>query len=235
MARGRRGLASATLLSIAGIAILVALGTWQVLRLGWKESLIASLEERLAAEPLDGLPAGAEPGAIEYRRVRLSGVFLHDEAMAVLNRTLDGRLGVHVVTPFGLGPDWAVLVDRGWAPADPGANRPVVELRADGPGRVVVEGIIRAAGRPGWLVPDNAPERDQWYYIDIPAMAAHAGLGAVAPYYIAEGLRRDGYPAGAMAGVKLRNEHLGYALTWYGLAAALASVYLVYRRRALRG
>ncbi len=222
-----------TVAAAAGVGALLALGSWQVHRLHWKDALIAARAASLAAPPLalDRL-AGAE--LAPFRRVRLRGRFDHDREMHLLARVHRGRAGVEVVTPLRLGDGGYVLVNRGWAPsgrADPRASPPDRM-----PGEVEVAGILRRPGRANRWVPDNRPDRGVWHYVDPAAMAKSAGLAAVGPFVVEAGPAPNpgGYPIGGRTRTRLPNDHLQYALTWYALAVGLAAVYALYLRR-LRG
>ena len=226
-----RSLLWPSLIAIPAIAVLLALGTWQVERLHWKEEAIADRAARRAAPPIDlgDAPATAD---MDFRRVSTRGYFRHDREMHLLNRVRDGRIGVHVITPLIRAGLPAVLVDRGWVPLD----RADPSRRAPGQitGEVTVTGILRRDGRLGMFTPDNRPDADQWYYIDIAAMAAHAGIAPAFPVYVAAGPAANpgGLPRGVAVTGALRNDHLQYAITWYALAAALAVIYLISIRRA---
>jgi surfeit locus 1 family protein len=234
-----RGPRAAFLIVLTGCAILIALGTWQVQRLAWKTDLIATMDARLALPPanLSDLLAAGTPE--DFRPVRVNGTFLHDHEMYLAARSYQSQLGYHVVTPLlldGGGPgSQAVLVDRGWVPVD----RQKPESRAAGqlPGKVTVEGILRLPAKPGTFTPDNRPDQNMWYWPDLPAMGAHAGLAQVAPVLIEAGPEANpgGLPIGGQTRVNLPNDHLQYAITWYALAVTLVVIYLVSRRRRTAG
>ena len=211
--------------------VLVGLGAWQMQRLEWKTALIDTIAERRAA-PAVPLPAELrepERAEWEFTRVALAGRFRHDAEMRVLAQTRGGRVGVRVVAPFARDGGGAVLVDRGWAPEDAAIDRPE--------GSVAVEGLLRGAPAGNPFRPDNRPGEGVWHWIDPPAMARAAGLPETAFYVQAAGPAGEGgrYPVPGGAALELRNDHLQYALTWFGLAAALLAVHAVLRRRARRG
>lgn len=215
-------------MTVVGVAVLAVLGTWQIQRLHWKAALIASMDARGAEAALEGVPFGGDLESIEYRHIRVTGSFSHDKEMYLQSRVRNGVAGLHVVTPLVLGERGTVLVDRGWVPPEKGDP----ETRPEGQveGSVVVEGIIRLGQRPGPFTPDNRPDANQWYRMDTRAMGAQAGL-EVAPFYIVAttGPAPGGFPiTDGPTGVPMANNHLQYALTWYGLAVALISVYLVF-------
>ena len=206
-----------------GVAVLLGLGTWQVQRLQWKNALIADLAARLAAAPV-GWPADlSDPAGLAFLRVRVRGAFDHEAELHLLSRTRDGAVGLHLMTPLRLATGEVVLVDRGWV-AD--ADDPAIARPA---GPVEVEGALRLFEAPGRFTPANDAAGNAWFYPDRAAMAAAAGVGEVAAVYI--GAINDGLPAGDPPGINLRNNHLGYAITWYGLAAALVVVAVLAGRR----
>ncbi len=208
-----------------GFLILIALGTWQVQRLGWKTDLIATLEARRLAPPAVFADVLSDPPAFEFGRAVVTGTFAADSDFYVANRVRDGRVGVHVVTPFRLASGETVLIDRGWVPQGWRETPPA--------GEQTFEGFVRRFPAQGRFTPDNDVRGNVWYSIDPAEMAGAAGLDAVAPVYLmaVPGLDGDKLPAGQRPGINLRNNHLGYAITWYGLAAALIGVFVAAHRR----
>lgn len=240
----RRDPRGAGWIALAALAVLLALGTWQLERRAWKAAVIAGLDHQLALPPasLGEVLAGDNGAAyrgVEYRPVRVTGQFRHDLELYLAPRTYRGQPGFHVVTPLELdgGPTGidAVLVDRGWVPAD--RQAPASRAAGQAAGAVTVTGIARRPVKPSWFTPDNRPERNQWFWADVPAMAAElsgrAGIEQVAPLVIeaGPGANPGGLPIGGQTRVALPNNHLQYAVTWYSLAATLAVIYLIWRRR----
>ena len=226
-----------TIVTAPGVALLAGLGTWQVERLEWKTALIAERESRLA-RPVAALRRAPERvDDLDFRRVAVRGEYLHDREFRLLSRTSKGRAGVHVVTPLLLRPALpgirVVLVNRGWAPnelADP-------ERRQAGrvEGLVDVVGVARAgSGRRGWFAPENDPAAGVWHRVDVERMADVLG-SSVAPFVVEADASPNpgGYPIGGQTRARPRNDHLGYAITWYALAVALAVVYLTFAAREL--
>lgn len=220
-----------TFCAVPALAVLVGLGAWQLQRLDWKEGVIAERAARLAAPPLAIEDIGdADWRGLEHRRVRLSGRYLHDREMLVVNRLRRGQAGYGLVTPLVLGDGAAVLVDRGWVPLSwpegPRAGRPPA-------GEDGAAGLLRAGGRLNSWQPDNDPAAGQWFFVDVPRMSAHAGLGRARPYYVRllPEPGRTGFPVPRGAGEPIPNRHLEYALTWFALAAALVAVFALYHVR----
>ena len=221
-----------TLFTVPSLIILVALGTWQLQRLEWKRDLIEKLQTRSVAAAV-ALPGAADSlPDYEFQRVGARGRYRHDKELFLVSRSLRGNPGFHVLTPFELeNGRGAVLVNRGWIPFEKRA----VDTRAEGQlaGVVPLEGIVRLEKKPGMFVPDNDPAKNTWYAVDLDAMSNWAGLKLAPGYYVvAEKVEGPSdFPVGRQWRLDIRNDHLGYALTWYGLALALLVIYIVYHRR----
>jgi len=228
--------------ALCALAVLLGLGTWQVQRKAWKEALIATVTERFAAPPVR-LPPSAEwprldPSDDEFRRVGFSAEWLNDQEALVYTTGSSLRAdaagpGYWVFTPARV-LGGIVMVNRGFVPEgrqDP-ATRP--DGRTAGP--VDIVGVMRWPETPGLFTPAGDPGRNLWFARDPAAMAAAKGLGAVAPFYIEQ--ESPSVPGGLPQVGKLQpslpNNHLGYALTWYGLALVLVvgfGVWATGRRR----
>ncbi len=210
---------------------LIGLGTWQVYRLQWKTALIAAREAQLALPPIEiANVQDIDPAAdLAWRRARVRGVFLHDREI-YLAATRASKVGFDVITPLRLTDGGALLVDRGWVPA--ALRDPAKRAEGQIPGPVTVEGVLRQSGRKRWLVPDNDPVRNYWFWRDLAAMAETAEVNAP-PVLLEAGPAPNpgGWPKGRRPTVDLPNNHLGYAITWYLLAIGLAVVFYVWRRQ----
>lgn len=226
--------ALAVLVALA-LATLLALGTWQVQRLQWKEALIAAASERPAA------PAVAAPGPSawpdfslpdwNYARVRLTGEFGEGEAYAwtVLSDPSGraGGEGAFILAPFTTEDGWSVIVNRGFVP------KTAREAGDDGwaapEGRVSVEGLVRRDDPPNWFTPPPEPSTGTVYTRDIKTLTAFFALdpARTAPYSVdlaASETPPNGLPQAGESRVTFTNNHLQYAITWYGLALALVGV-----------
>lgn len=228
-----RGLLAPGLAFLVALAILVALGTWQLQRRTWKADLIQRIEAGLRAEPGEVLPEARWPGwraaEGEFRRVRLTGRFLHDQEILVHGLRSEGPratgLGYYVFTPIERHDGSVVLVNRGFVPAalkDPAR-------RADGrvAGPATVTGLVRAPEARSLFVPADEPGKGEWFTRDTNAMARARGLSRAAPFYVEADATPNpgGWPKGGGVRVDLPNNHLQYALTWFGLALTLVGVF----------
>ncbi|XP_021936277.1 surfeit locus protein 1 isoform X2 [Zootermopsis nevadensis] len=205
------------------------LGTWQVYRRKWKRQLIADLKARTSAAPYNHPLDVEELSRMEYHPVCVRGHFDHSRELYIGPRTLlvDGDAGItthkrgvqsgyHVVTPFHLSDqDMTILVNRGWVPAN--QKNPNTRRAGQVEGEVEIVGIVRLGEKRAPFTPENQPHT--WFYRDVPRMAKMAGTEAVFLDAKAETTVPDG-PIGGQTRVTLRDEHLSYSLTWYGLSAA---------------
>jgi cytochrome oxidase assembly protein ShyY1 len=231
--RGRGGLLVPGLAALAALLVLLGLGTWQLERKAWKESLIATVDRRLNDAPVALPPstawAGMTPGNSEFTRVRVRLEFLKDSDALVytsgsaLRDDVKGT-GYFVFSPAHLPDGQQVVVNRGFVPSR-------AYPAESGPQDIV--GAIRWPEKPSWFVSDHDAGGEVWMVRDPSAMAQVKGWGTVAPFYIEqEGpVPPGGLPHPAPLKVQLRNDHLGYAITWYGLAAVLVVMFGIWAAR----
>lgn len=223
------------LFTLAGLAILISLGIWQLERKQWKEDLIASLDRQMKAPPVPLPPASQWPRLTrensEFRRVSLRVEFPSNAKPAYLYTGASAlredvkQPGYFVFAPARLPDGHIVVVNRGYVPMD----RP--ETMPGGPGEIV--GFIRWPEAPGWFVSDRDSSGEVWFVRDPQMMAKARGWGSVAPFYIDQEspVPAGGLPRPGSLSVNLRNNHLGYAITWFGLAASLAAVFAAWAAR----
>ena len=233
----RRSLFWPSFFALGALLVLLGLGTWQVERVFWKERLIAERHAAVTAPPID-LPRSAETArGLEFHRVRVEGRFLNDRELFLGATDDDGHPGYHVIAPLRLSSGAILLVDRGFIPE--ARKAPASRAQGELEGPVTVTGLLRLApeGKPHWFLPDNSVERNYWFWVDIPAMAAAAQLDRVLPFYVDADATPNpgGLPQGGQTRLELPNNHLQYAITWYALAAALVVIYTVFIRRRAQG
>jgi surfeit locus 1 family protein len=239
----RAGLVWPTVATLAGLAVLIGLGTWQMNRKAWKEGLLARIAARVTAEPVplaEALRHWRETGDVEYLHVRAGGRFRHDREQHVF--TVDDRLGpgYHIYTPLETPDGRLVLVNRGFVPAK--LKDAALREKGQVPGDVSVTGLARLPGRHGWFMPASDPDRNMFYWPDYAVMlrtarrGSEGGLEAV-PVFVdadAQPPNPGGFPQGGTTRLNLPNRHLEYALTWYGLALTLIGVFVAFAAGRLR-
>ncbi|WP_210026010.1 SURF1 family protein [Methylobacterium sp. PvR107] len=216
--------------------VLLGLGTWQVERRAWKLDLIARVEARVHAPPLPA-PGPADWPRIgpddAYRHVTVSGIFLHDRETLVQAVTERGG-GFWVLTPLRRPDGSLVLVNRGFVPGD--RRDPTTREPGQVPGATSVTGLLRLTEPKGAFLRSNDPKEDRWYSRDVAAIAAARGLTDAAPYFVDADATPNpgGLPVGGLTVIAFPNNHLVYAITWYGMALMLAGA-MVYLLRGGRG
>jgi surfeit locus 1 family protein len=222
-----------TLFTVPVLLLCLGLGSWQVQRLFWKEGLIAQRQAAVAAAPAPVPRNLAEARGMEFHRVIDEGVFLHDKEIFLGATSEGGRQGYQILTPLLEPGGRIVFVNRGFIPGE--LKAPAKRAVGQVSGTVRVLGLLRLPpdGRPGWFVPDNRPDLNYWFWVDLPAMSAAARLDHVAPFYIDADATPNpgGWPKGGVTRLALPNNHLQYAITWFSLAAALIVIYVLFHRR----
>jgi surfeit locus 1 family protein len=205
-------------LAVAGAALFIRLGFWQLDRLGQRRARNALLSARLAAPPA----RWSDTTAVRYRRVTLSGIPDYDREIVLVGRSRRGSPGVNLVTPVRLpGSDTAVLVNRGWVYSPDGTT--VDHARWREGNTLTVEGYVEAFNEPG---PGDLPVRQR-----VARRLSYVAAAARFPYPIA-----PAYVVAVDAGKPPRREapvrsplpspddgpHLGYALQWFAFAVIAA-------------
>ena len=225
-----RPLLGPSLWFLPGFALLVGLGVWQIQRLHEKEALIASVEAGLHARPVllaDAVKEGTEP--TEWRPVKVSGHFLHDKELYLFSRGPMGAVGVDIITPLVQTNGEAVLIDRGFVPE--ALRNPATRASGQVTGDVSVTGVLRLSQHPGMFTPQPDLKTRLWFVKDIPSMTEALALPAPPILIEADATPNPGgWPLGGQTRVDFPNDHLQYAVTWFGLALALLAVYLLYHR-----
>lgn len=213
---------------VIGVMILVGLGVFHLDRRADQNRLMARVHARLSV-PAAPLPAVIDdPAAFAHRRVTVTGRLLNDHELYLVARSRYGNVGLQVVTPLirqdGGG---VVLVNRGWVPFE--RRGPGTRALGQPSGVVTIAGVARVPPARGWFTPDNRPIENEWYSLDIPAMARAAGVAPPAPLVVEAGpaYNPGGLPVGGQTSLDLANDHLRYALLWFGLALALVVLYIL--------
>ncbi len=238
-------------LAVLALALFVgfmSLGFWQVQRRAWKLDLIERVDQRVHAAATPAPAAGQWPTLTvpndEYRHVSLQGTFLY-EREALVQAVTELGSGFWVITPLQLADGSTVLVNRGFVPPQARARsaRQVPEVA----GPTSVAGLLRFTEPGGGFLRHNDAAADLWYSRDVAAIGAARGLQNVAPYFVdadavvadpaaARSLDAPQWPVAGLTVISFKNNHLVYALTWFGLALMVvgATVLVVRHERRLQ-
>ncbi len=223
-----------TVFAVPIVLLCLGLGSWQIQRLFWKEGLIAARAAAVTAPPV---PASGIAAALarnmEFHHVTAEGVFLNDKEIFLGATSEGGQNGYQVLTPLEEPGGRIVFVNRGFIPSE--IKDRTKRMAGEPTGDVRIEGLLRLPpdGRPNWFLPDNRPDLNYWFWVDLPAMTAADKLDDVAPFYIDADATPNpgGWPKGGVTRLALPNDHLQYAITWFSLAVAMIVIYVLFHRR----
>jgi len=236
-AKRRGGVLEPTVFAVVGVTILIGLGIWQLDRKTWKENIIATVTERFARAPKDLPPRASWPRLTaddnEFRRVAFPAEFLDGEQALVYTAGSPFRPdvkgpGYWVFAPAQLAGGSIVIINRGFVPADRKDLANSTEAKPHG--IVDIVGIMRWPEQRGLFTPADDPNNNVWYLRDPKAIAAVKKWATIAPFYIDQEspVPSGGLPLPGKLAVQLPDNHLQYAITWFGLALALSGVYVVW-------
>jgi surfeit locus 1 family protein len=212
-----------TLFIIVSTITLSFLGVWQLQRLQWKNNLVTQIDAAQSQPALGTLPEKLD--GLEYRKVALTGKFEYDKVLHLIGRQIGNFPGFFMLTPFVLEDDGRViLVNRGFAP---------VNKEEKPEGAQTIEGVIRPAREKRFFAPENIPAKNVWFYEDISAMSGATGL-QLSPIVVEQtGKTASGkFPILSDGKINLRNDHLGYAITWLVTALIGLIMFGFYHRKA---
>lgn len=243
-AQAFRGLILPGVLSLAALTVLIMLGTWQMQRLAWKEALIETIAKRVTETP-QLLPATPESisfdlASEEYRRYIAVGRFLHQHEVQVYTVLSEPKgsfsgAGYWVLTPLARDDGSIVIVNRGFVPQE--LKSPASRSEGQVEGVVRITGLLRAPEQVNFFTPANDPAKNAWYRRTPSDIERAFGLKNVLPFMLdATGeYRPDMLPQPNETKLTFTNNHLGYALTWYGLACTLIGVFAAFAWQRLKG
>lgn len=239
----RRGIAGLGIFTLMILALLIGLGVWQLQRRVEKHALIAALTERLAVAPA-ALPAVAQwrdltPARDEFRRVTFSATLeSRPDAMvyssgSAVREDISGP-GTWAFMPARISGGETVVINAGFVQNTmqdrAQQDRAVTRLVTGQP--VTMTGYIRFPESAGLLTPAGNIARRLWFTRDLHAMAQALGWGEVAPFYIdlEAPAPASGVPKPGPLEVHLKDDHMQYAITWFGLAGAVVIAFGVWWR-----
>lgn len=204
----------ATFLALAGMALLMTLGAWQLQRLEWKQNLLSAIE----AGAQNPMPLGIADlnEANLYQSGTLRGRFMPDNEILLQAKISDGEPGYHVITPFNAGGE-LVLVNRGWAPLD---------YKTSVNQQNVIKGMIRPLPRPNAFTPDNDPEAGVWFWLDLEALD-NISIPLLFAQACDDALSTESYPDPCKVEYKTSNNHQQYAIFWFVMAGLLGLFYVL--------
>jgi len=217
------------LLSLLMFLVLIGLGTWQIQRLHWKRGILAQIAQAEAAPPVK---LAGEPSP--FTKVEVTGRLRADLSATYGAEVRDTRrgeqMGAYLIQPLERPNAPPLLVDRGWVPQK--RVRPIDQPQ----GEVTIAGYVHPADHPHLFSAGDDPATRTFYTLDPQKIGAALGLPKVAPFIlVAMGKQPPQlWPDPAKHLPRPPNDHLQYALTWYGLAGVLVVMFISWSRKRLR-
>lgn len=224
------------LMTIIGVILLLALGTWQMQRLQWKSYLMQEISASMEGD-IQTLPYAFAPEDWYFKRVKLHGVFDHTNEIHLFAgaRFKGDSLGYYLLTPLERWDGSMVLVNRGWVPADKKQQETRPETLT--PGDVTVTGMVIEKEKSSWFTPANDINDNVWIWVDHQAIRDTTGYDLPS---VTIRVMQDSTSSSSSTTLprknnwdisSIRNDHLQYAITWYTLAIILVVIYMLYRRK----
>ncbi len=213
---------------LTGMITTVSLGIWQIQRLEEKTALIARIEQAQQGEAVSDIPREeAALRALEFYPVTLTGMWVRDVHFTIAARYFRGTVGYHLLQPLTLADGRVALVNRGWI-APEMKDRPPLES-----GRARLTATLRIGADRNWFTPESQPEKNMWFGRDVAAMSAHAGLKQIVPatFDVIAPIVKGEFPVPSGGEIKLRNDHLSYILTWFGIALGMIVIFVLSHRK----
>ena len=228
-----------TIVVILVTGLMFKFGFWQLDRLEWKTSLLASIEKAQSEPPRDLLSYPvSELAKNEWHNVIATGKFLNGKELYATPRYLKEQMGFGIITPLAIATPSGtqyVLVNRGWVPTQ--QKEPGTRQDGNPDITVKVEGVIRTHIQRGWLWQKfftNLPEKNIWLWYDMPAMQRHIGLPLLPVMIDAtrvtfeNGKALKAGPLPFPLEINIRNDHLGYAITWFLIGISCVVIFVIY-------
>ena len=211
------------IIGLAGIAVLLSLGTWQVQRLTWKQGILAEIDAKISGVPI-ALPAAPNVTTHKYQPVEISGRFVENRIRVLVSQKLIGA-GYRIIQPFQT-KDRVILIDRGFVKIDQ-----IEDLRND---QASVLGNLHWPDEVDDYTPEPDMKRDIWFARDVTALADTLNTDPI--LVIAREITPDSEKVSPIpiSSSGIPNDHLQYAITWFALAAVwagMSGLFLIGTRR----
>ena len=201
------------------ILVFVSLGTWQIIRLNWKNNLIFEIENSLKKPPVELSNINHE----NYLRVKTSGDIDFEKQIYLYNLNENGTPGFEVINPLSVNQK-NYLINRGWIPFEKKGMQEINEFDEKN-----IVGTLKLQGRKNIFKPDNDIEKNYWFSLDREDIMKFTGK-EFSKYIIY--LNGDyKFPKPKKITANISNNHKKYAITWFSLAISILLLYLYFRKK----
>ncbi|MGZ7210053.1 MAG: SURF1 family protein [Methanobacterium sp.] len=221
-----------TLFFIPCFIITIILGTWQIQRLNWKKKLISEIEQSMSQSQINLNKISDVSKDLLYRKVIARGEFLNDKEIHVYAGKLyqEKQDGYFILTPLKLTNGNYILVNRGFVEKSKKEQKTREDTIINR--QVSVSGILMPNEKKTWVIPENDKKDNIWFTINIPEIKDYLSINLPQYYLMQDNVSaKNELLSGQKIDIKIRNDHLQYAITWYGLSLISAVIYYLYHKK----
>ena len=201
------------------ILVFVGLGTWQIVRLNWKNNLILEIENSLKSPPVELTQSSKE----NFLKIKTSGSINFDKQIYLYNLNDSGTPGFEVINPIIIG-DENYLINRGWIPFE---KRDTQEINIFDQKNII--GTLKLQGRKNIFKPDNDLNKNYWFNLNREDIFKFTGKNFSQYIIYLDGNYK--FPRPKKITANISNNHQKYAITWFSLALSILLLYLYFRKK----
>ncbi len=201
------------------IFVFIGLGTWQIIRLNWKNNLILEIENSLKNPPVELARSNKE----NFLKIKTSGSIDFDKQIYLYNLNESGTPGFEVINPITIG-DENFLINRGWIPFE---KKGAQEINVFDQKNII--GTLKLQGRKNIFKPDNDLDENYWFSLNREDILKFTGKNFSKYIIYLDGNYQLPRPKKITANIS--NNHQKYAITWFSLALSILLLYLYFRKK----
>ncbi len=201
------------------IFVFIGLGTWQIIRLNWKNNLILEIENSLKNPPVELAQSKKE----NFLKIKTSGSIDFDKQIYLYNLNESGTPGFEVINPIMIG-DENFLINRGWIPFE---KKGTLEINVFDQKNII--GTLKLQGRKNIFKPDNDLDENYWFSLNREDILKFTGKNFSKYIIYLDGNYQLPRPKKITANIS--NNHQKYAITWFSLALSILLLYLYFRKK----
>ena len=201
------------------ILVFIALGTWQIVRLNWKNNLILEIENSLKNPPVELTKSNKQ----NYLKIKTSGIIDFEKQIYLYNLNNSGTPGFEVLNPIFIDGE-NYLINRGWIPFEKKDNP---EINIFDQSNII--GTLKTQGRKNIFKPDNDVKENYWFTLNREDILKFTGKKFSNYIIYLDGNYQ--YPRPKKITANISNNHKKYAMTWFSLAISILLLYLYFRKK----
>ena len=201
------------------IFVFVALGTWQIIRLNWKNNLILEIENSLKNPPVQLSQSNQQ----NFLKIKTSGRVDFEKQIYLYNLNDSGTPGFEVLNPILIDGE-NYLLNRGWIPFEKKDTPEIYILDQNN-----IEGTLKTQGRKNIFKPDNDIKENYWFSLNREDISKFTGKEFSKYIIYLDGNYQ--FPRPKKITANISNNHKKYAMTWFSLAISILLLYLYFRKK----